>query len=605
MKYQDLDSGISQASKMLKNFIKKYGVIIILIVLGFLVYANALSNKFVLDDEDQIVNNPLWHKLSNIPQIFTADSFNSGGSAINLGNFYRPILSLTFLINYRLWGLKTPGYHVFQVIFHVFTAILIFYLLREILDRFRFRWARGAAFLASLLFVVHPANVEAVGYISAVEEVLYSFFILLSFLVFLKAYDKQNQRNQNKYLFLVFTLMFLGLLAKESAIVIFPLIAIYLFLFESPSRKILKKLVAGTIITGSFYAFLRFAVAHIPIHGGTFGTPIEKAGFLSKLLTIPAEIMTAIKTIVFPLRLLLNQQFVINSPRDFRFWGYSLILLAIICLVGILIKYSDKQNIKIPLFFIGWFVIGIAPTINLPLDYTFAERWLYFPWIGLAALFAVLFFQIIERVGKNWRPSIYILLIVIIASFSVRTILRNRDWRDGLTLFGHDLQYAPDDSYSQNNYGWMLAKAGRFDEAQLHFEKAIELDNSNPSAHSNLGAIYEIRGDLERAAGEYQKAVELGVDYRGSQMLANVLFKLRTKSPDRRKEAETLMLNAINNFPRDTLFAKLLAIMYNEDGNLNGAYNLVNLVLRLEPDNSAFQQFRANLLQGKRTIFKD
>lgn len=197
------------------------------------VYANSVPNKFIWDDEEQIVNNQVIRDYRNLPEILISSTFYAGGAGLS-GGFYRPLVSSSYLLNYQIWGLNPWAFRIFQILFHILNVLLVFFILKRLLQDNGVPDGKAISFLAALLFAVHPANVESVAYIASVGEVLYSFFILSSFWVVLRGINYQKGTVQDKYIWLSITLAFLGLLAKENDIVIFPIALLYLYPFLKP-----------------------------------------------------------------------------------------------------------------------------------------------------------------------------------------------------------------------------------------------------------------------------------------------------------------------------------------------------------------------------------
>ncbi len=156
----------------------------LIISVGFLVYVNSLPNGFLWDDEEQIVNNLVIRSWSNLPLIFTSSTFYAGGAGLS-GGFYRPLVTLSYLLNYHIWGLNPFGFRLFQIVFHLSNSVLLFFILRKILLAQGINLADEISFFAALLFTVHPANIESVVYLASIGEVLYVFFGLLAIWVFL------------------------------------------------------------------------------------------------------------------------------------------------------------------------------------------------------------------------------------------------------------------------------------------------------------------------------------------------------------------------------------------------------------------------------------
>ncbi len=570
---------------MAKEKTRKYYLPIIL-GFAFLVFCNSLLNDFVWDDEEQIVNNLVIRDWSNLKLAFTSSTFYAGGAGLS-GGFYRPLVTLSYFFNYRLWQLEPFGYHLFQICFHLANAALLFCLLKKILSpedgsreisktrsrdiAFSKKYSHEIAGLSALLFAIHPANTESVAYIACIGEVLYVFFCLLAFNLFLRKLGAQNCRGQTstaieavevrslqgykQYLDLIFIfgLIFLALLAKESAVVILPLLFLYAWLFLKPEKQIYIKLGLGVLIILACYSFLRFGLAKISLNQGHYA-PIGRASLAQRLLTIPYKIFLDLKTIFFPKDLAVSQHFVITNPTDIRFWGP---LIVILVLAGLTIFYLWKKKSKTLVFFLSWFAFSLAPTLNLlPNDMSFAERWLYFPLIGLCVSFALVLWPLAANLSQKWRSIIYAILGLMVIVLSIRTIKRNTDWKNGLTLYGHDIQYSKNSYELENNYGVELFRNGQIEQAKAHFEKSIELVPDWPFPHNNLGATEESFGNLEKAEQEYKKAIEYSDYYLAYENLARLLIKM-----EKFEEAEAFIKKSLLKLPQNTNLQQMLLLI--------------------------------------------
>src|SRR5512135_2910368 len=172
--------------------------LVILAAVTLLVYTVTFFNGFVIDDEVIIVNNPQTFSLRNIPDVLLAPDL--------IKPYYRPLNRATYLLDYRLAGMQSAWYHGVNVLIHLGNVILLYLVCLRLLPD------RMAALVAALIFAVHPANSEAVNFISARNTLLALFFSLASFLAFLGA------RGRGKRLPLLSALLFFcGLLSKETA----------------------------------------------------------------------------------------------------------------------------------------------------------------------------------------------------------------------------------------------------------------------------------------------------------------------------------------------------------------------------------------------------
>ena len=163
-------------------------LILVLIVVGFSVYAFNLNNPLFWDDTDWIVNNPFVHSFSwdNIRNWFTQNIL----AGINQSsNYYRPFLLFTFALNYILGGENSVGYHLLSNSLHVANAVLIFLLLSYVFKN------KFVPFWISLIWLVHPLQTEAVTYISGRGDPLNVFFILCALLLWIPASGFNTDRH--------------------------------------------------------------------------------------------------------------------------------------------------------------------------------------------------------------------------------------------------------------------------------------------------------------------------------------------------------------------------------------------------------------------------
>lgn len=177
---------------LLKN---KFWSTIVLILIGGFLYAFNMHNRLFWDDADWILNNSFVHTLSwaNLKFIFSHDTLAGIGLR---SNYYRPFLFVTFLINYLFRGANPGFYHLTSNLIHLANGVLIFFLLDKFFKK------RLAAFLAALLFLIHPLQTEAVTYISGRGDPLSVFLMLLALWLFLKAKYKERRPEAQREQFL-------------------------------------------------------------------------------------------------------------------------------------------------------------------------------------------------------------------------------------------------------------------------------------------------------------------------------------------------------------------------------------------------------------------
>jgi len=489
--------------------------IIIITLLGLLVYAPVFFNGFVWDDE--VVFQKADATLTNA--------------------YFRPAVSAVYSTIYNIFGSRPFFFHSFQLIFHIVTAILIFYLFKRF-------FKETFAFVLALIFLVHPASVETVSFASAMQEVTFTLIGVIGLYLFVSS----KNLSMNK-IFLATFLLLIALLMKETAIVFFLLIFCYLLLFKKNNQAVLISYSILVMILLMTYLLFRLSSGNLYMHGqGLF--PIMRVSLVTRLINIPMIVFYYLKKFFYPMNLAIAQHWVINSINFNNF--FLPLIIEILFFLSAVIYVIKKKN-KIFAFFFLWFLIGLLPHLQIiPLNMTVAERWLYFPMIGLLGMIG----SIIEISNiKGQRSKILLsFLITIIALFSVRSFVRTLDWQNGLSLFGRDIRQ--NSSFDlQNNMGVELFRIGRYEEAEKYFEISTQLAPYWWVNWNNLGAIYEREKNIQKAMEYYQKSVNNGQYYLAYENLAKTLV-LYGKD---QKKTEEFLQKALNLFPKSQNLQKINA----------------------------------------------
>ncbi len=505
----------------------------VIIFLGLLVYSFGLFNGFVWDDE------VMFQKAASIPNTV----------------YFRPVISTVYWSIYNIFGPRAFFFHFFQLVFHITTAILVFYLLKRF-------FKETLALILTLIFLVHPAFVEAVSFASAMQEVGFVLVGLIGLHLFadrdvINHVSTINDVNYVNFrqIFLSTFLLLIALLMKETAIVFFFIVFCYLFLFKKNSQIVLISYLISAVILLITYLILRLSGGNLYVQGhGLF--PIMRVSLVTRLINIPAIIQYYLGMFVFPMNLAIAQQWVIKSPSFANFF-LPLILEALLFLAAAI--YSIKKKDRIFFFFFLWFLVGLLPHLQIiPLNMTTAERWLYFPMIGLLGMTGALLskisgYNLDSRLrGNDLKSSprrrvsglLIILGIVIIILFSVRSFIRVLDWRSGLTLFSHDT--ISNSSFDlQNNMGVELFRFGKYSDAKKYFETSTNMAPYWWVNWNNLGASFEREKNYKKAAEYYQKAIDNGQYYLAYENLARILVL----HGNNQKKTEEFLRKALDLFP--------------------------------------------------------
>src|SRR6266496_3930377 len=202
----------------LNDFLSDRRALFLIVAATVLVYANSLSGAFVFDDTKQIAGNPALRSWNNIARAFTSDvwAFQRGTLTKDIPPpYYRPLFTVYLTINYQLFELWEPGWHLMNLLVHTGATVAVYFLLK------RLSGDRVIAAIAALIFGLHPAHVESVSWISGIPDPLAALFFVPSLIWYLR------YRTEGRKGFLVASVIAYGLsaLCKETPLVL-PLVFI-------------------------------------------------------------------------------------------------------------------------------------------------------------------------------------------------------------------------------------------------------------------------------------------------------------------------------------------------------------------------------------------
>ncbi|MCL4353828.1 tetratricopeptide repeat protein [Patescibacteria group bacterium] len=554
----------------------------VIFIFAFIVYGLSLFNGFVWDDEEQVTANSIIQHLSNIPYLFATSTFNNGGASGLSGLYYKPLMPVSFALNYAIWQGHPFGFHLFSLALHILNTFLVFILFKKLFSWKGFNYANSISFLLALLFLVHPANVESVSYIASTQELLYTFFTLICVIVSLTYF--LDNKTSFKILLFINAAILLSLLSKESGIISIPLVIMLSFLFKKKKLYV----IASSAVTFLIYLTLRFAVAKTPIFNSKSIVPIAQADFPTRLKTVPYELFSYIRLLFFPKDLFVAQYNVIKSISDPRFY---LCLAACLIFFSILIIFYRRIKSRLYLFFLFWFIFAIGIVLNIyPLDMTIAERWLYGPMIALLGMIGTV---ILFCAKKDNRIIVWfsILCLFVIPLFAARSLIRSIDWKSDFSLFSHDIKYSGNSFEAQNNLGVALFRKGKFKDAKIHFEKSIALSPKWWTSYNNLGVVYEREDNLPKALSLYKKSIVNGNYYLGYENFAKILFREKKWS-----QLIRFTKNALVKLPLNETLNKLAAVSYYRTNKMAKARLYAKQAFLIDPSsgNYAFLQFLEN-----------
>ncbi len=471
---------------LLKKNLLPLGLLILLVGVAF---ANTLLNQFVYDDKVFVVNNQYIKDIKNVPRFFTDTRSFSGDRDFMI---YRPMAALSLALDHWFWGLDPWGYHLANILLHAANVILVYWLVLSLV------YLPVTAWLAAAVFAIHPAQCETVSWIASRSNLLCTLFLLLAFLSYL--------RHTRKGYYWSILFFILGLLAKETAIIFILLIALYDYYYvlkvdKSKAANMWWSYLPVMVISGLYLLLRTLVLGQVRQRdwwGGSFWYTILTMGksfyYYLKVLVLPGKL-----TVDYVLDIARS----ITDPRVIA--GFSLILVIIM----LAIKISRKE--KLITFGLFWFLIALLPVSNIiPLEALLAERFLYLPLIGIAITVAVPLSRLLTATQQpQWKKvSGYLLVIVLLGSYMVRTIQRNMDWRNDHTLWASTVRTSPESPRAHFALGEVYSKEGEYRSAIREYQAALELNPDVAELYNDLGLAYEGERSWTEAIASYQAGLK-------------------------------------------------------------------------------------------------
>lgn len=517
----------------LHSFVKNFSYqqfTYLLVGLTVLVYLNGLFGEFLSDDRKQILDNPIVHSFSNFFTFFQGSTFDAGDGTL-VGLFYRPLQTIYFSLLWSIFGAQPVFFHFFQLIIHIINGLLVFFI-------FKHCFSKVLAFSLSLIFMIHPMNVEAVAYISSSGVILSLLFGLLAFRIVIR----NNIRPRDYALLSSFLL--LSVLSHEIGSLFIPIILSFKFLYD---KKNVFSCAGSLVFVVIVYAILRFGVGHVyfpEVHQ----SPIMTMSLIERLLHIPKILITYLGTFLFPLHLSFSQVWTIPEIGFSNFY-IPLMILLILLAGSIIFTYhlykSKSGEFILFVFFATWLLIGLILFIQIiPAEQTVSERWFYFPMIGFLGLLGVLAQYFIEKRNGGVINYLAITVSIIIVLLSVRTIVRNNDWSDEFTLAKHDIKHDPNNYILANAVGAEYLRRGDANNAIGFLEKSSS-HFTDAQTLSNLGAAYLMLGNYSESKEALQKSIEIN---ELSDTVTNMAWLLATRGDP--VEAEAFIRNKLDKYPQ-------------------------------------------------------
>ncbi len=463
-------------------------------------YAGTLSGGFVFDDLEVIVENPLVTESgAGLGAIFTSHYWQH---VTPTGNLYRPLTILSYRLNAAVGDLEPAGFHAVNVILHALCACLLLRIAGGL------SFGRGAALAGAAIFAAHPIHTEAVAGIVGRADLMAAAGVLGALALHLSSRSPGPACTTAAA-----ALLSAGLLSKESAVVL-PAIAVAADLCRirmktttlrqvAPAQVTFLAVVAGWLV---LRAMVLPGVQPGTISDSVFAGVPWQHRILTGLWVLSRYLQLLVAPVTHSADYSYAQTPLVTSPLTPRVLiaAGALGALACIGLLGMAAR-SGSSTRRQAAFSCLAFLAAIAPVSNLiaPIGTVMAERLLYLPSMAFCLAIPAFWAIIAARV----RPAVSALLAAaLVVGFAARTIDRNRDWKDQLTLFSATVIASPGSAKAHFNLGIALADTGRPDAALAEYRIAMGLNPDDPKPMRNAALLLVAEGRTAEALALLEKA---------------------------------------------------------------------------------------------------
>lgn len=444
---------------LLSEGTRRHGPLILLLLLTCAAYAGLLHAGFVWDDEALVVRNSMTTDLANIPLFFTIDLWDGAPVEQGVSGYYRPLVLVSFAVDRALFGLWAPGHHLHSLAWHLLAVALLHGLQRRLVGR----WV---ALAGAAVFALHPAQSEAVAWVSARNDPMAAALGLGALLCVLPR-DAGGGRLVAGGL-----LAWAALMAKES-VVLLPVLLLVLDLVDGrpgPLRRYLP-LVAGVAFGIAQRLFFGVAGAAMP--------PAEGWHLLGDRALEVVGVYGAGLSVAWPLSGVRSLEWLPDEPTWRTAAGIATVLLL---LLAPWLRRGRPR--RLALAGLAWLLLAVGPTLIPVADKgVIGERYLYLGMVGLGLWLAgVLRGLALPAVGLAVLPWLLILHD------------RLPDWASDLSLWEAAVQDTPS-PYATSGLGHIWMIRGHPEIALPLFVQAMD---SDPPALDGCVAVMQAGAALGR-----------------------------------------------------------------------------------------------------------
>lgn len=562
---------------------------VLLVLFSIAIYYNALSSGFVFDDRAQVLENPWITGPEHIGKIF----FSSAWAYDDIHgetDLYRPMLHLTYMVEYALFGRNNPfWWHAFNVGLHALNVLVVFFLSQAVMERVFKKTQENVpdktitAFIAALLFAAHPINTEVVAWVACITELTFTFFLLISFYSYTRLEKTATSARRVIYSAISLTAFFLAALSKETAVVLPVFLALYDLADGNGKRNFKFKNYVLYLVVAVAYMLLR----SIALGGGAVRELYVKDPVL-QLATIFPLLAGYFQKLLLPVNL--------SPSYPLRYAGslFDPVVIASILIVAVVTALLWRYARRTPALRLiaGIIILPIMPTfyqlfydpdvyfVSMPSD-----RYLYLPSVGFAMLVALG----LARVSMFWQfkrgagaVTAIVLSLMIVVPYAVASASRSKIWKDDLALWTRAKADYPNNYFPRYMLAEIYAERGVLEKARDEAIEVVRLRPALASAHHRLGLIYHALGMVDEALAEFKEVLRTHPENRDAHYNVGLIYLWRGRPDEAIMELTAAVESSVNTSGANRARVAL-GRAYMGAGRTKEAEHALKETLRLDP----------------------
>ena len=456
-----------------KAFIQKEWAFLISCALTVIAYSLFFTYGYISWDDPEMV-----FKNTDVQNFKLSAFFQKA----YVGN-YIPVTMLAHSIIWQAFGESAGWHHAMALLLHIVNAWLVLHLGRKLFQ------GEAAAFIGASIFLLHPTQLESIGWIGEFKTPVYSFFFLLSILAYLNS--SAGYKSKSFYFSLLF--FALSLLSKPSAVTL-PVILLVIDLLQK--QKTFKQ----TVIALLPFIALAAVFSYVNLETQTKAQFINQAHafpYWQRVLFAGFALLKYLGLFLAPIQLSVIYPYPIGSTAVMVTGALAVLLLLLV--IGFAIK---KKHINV-LLALAMVVINLLPVLQfIPFgEVLYADRYLYLPLIGFGWLLGLGF----ERLKLPTQAVAMPLLIVL----CFLSFMRSKAWSTALNLYENVLTHSPNSFVALNSAGVECMQTNADDKANIYFSTAISDNPRNYKGFYNRGLLRLKTGKPAEAIADFNACIAL------------------------------------------------------------------------------------------------